>query len=215
MRTARKIASLRKEYTQNTLPDRGLPKDPLKLFQRWFGQAVAAGLREPNAMVLSTATSAGRPSSRVVLMKGIDKGCILFFTNYRSRKGRELAHNAAVSLLYFWPDLERQVRIEGRARRTTRAASVAYFRSRPRESQLGAWASDQSHRVTDRASLDRSFAAAVERFAGTEIPCPAWWGGIAVKPSVVEFWQGGPNRMHDRIVYRRKGSAWSTARLQP
>lgn len=208
------LAALRAEYELGGLDEADLPGDPLTLFGSWFADARAAGIGEPNAMVLSTATD-GAPSSRTVLLKGIEPDGFVFFTNYRSRKGVELARNPRCALLFGWYGLQRQVRVEGTAEQTSRETTEAYFATRPRGSQLGAWASAQSEPVADRATLEAAYREADERFDGAEIPPPPHWGGYLVRPDVVEFWQGRGARLHDRLVYRRTGSGWDTERLMP
>jgi pyridoxamine 5'-phosphate oxidase len=185
----------------------------MALFGTWFADASSAGLAEPNAMVLSTSLAVV-PSSRTVLLKGVDHGFV-FFTNYDSRKGVELAANPVCSLLFGWYGLQRQVRIEGNAARVDRTETEAYFGSRPRDSQLGAWASHQSAEVASRAELDAAYAEVEQRFTGQDVPAPPNWGGYRVTPSALEFWQGRRGRMHDRLVYRRTGEGWSTHRLAP
>jgi len=207
------LAALRAEYELGGLHEADLTADPLALFARWFDEVGAAGLGEPNAMVLST-VGGGVPSSRTVLLKGVDDGFV-FFTNYQSRKGRELAENPACSLLFGWYPLQRQVRVEGVAELISRAETEAYFASRPRASQIGAWASAQSEPVGSRADLDGAVAAAEERFSGIDIPAPPHWGGYRVRPRSVEFWQGRSGRMHDRLLYRASGRAWTVQRLAP
>jgi pyridoxamine 5'-phosphate oxidase len=207
------LASLRAEYELGGLDEADLEPEPMAMFGRWFAEVRAAGIGEPNAMVLATAAG-GVPSSRTVLLKGVDDGFV-FFTNHDSRKGAELAASPACSLLFGWYALQRQVRIEGTAAQVDRAETEAYFASRPRASQLGAWASAQSTEVADRAELEAAYAAAVERFGDAEIPAPPYWGGYRVTPSSVEFWQGRAGRMHDRLVYRREDAGWSVHRLAP
>jgi pyridoxamine 5'-phosphate oxidase len=215
-----KIADLRIEYMRETLDLRDVAPDPYRQFEHWFDEAVKAQLPEPNAMTLATAGDDGRPSARVVLLKGFDEGGFVFFTNYASRKGRDLAARGAAALLFFWPELERQVRIEGVAAKLPAAESDAYFASRPRAARLGAWASPQSEPIADRATLEARFAAAEARFldAGEAIPRPPHWGGYRLVPDVLEFWQGRPSRLHDRIRYRRHPQhpeRWTTERLAP
>ncbi|HEX4190125.1 MAG TPA: pyridoxamine 5'-phosphate oxidase, partial [Marmoricola sp.] len=192
------LAALRAEYELGGLDESDLTTDPLDLFERWFADARAAGLLEPNAMVLST-VAGGVPSSRTVLLKGVQDRGFVFFTNYSSRKGAELAADPACSLLFGWYGLQRQIRVEGTAAPTSRAVTEAYFATRPRGSQLGAWASAQSAEVGSRADLDASYAAAEQRFGDEEVPAPPHWGGYLVTPTAVEFWQGRRGRMHDRL----------------
>jgi pyridoxamine 5'-phosphate oxidase len=209
------LASLRAEYQLAGLDESDLADDPFAMFARWFDAARAAGVLEPNAMVLSTAAPDGRPSARTVLLKGLTDHGFVFFTNYESRKGAELAANPHCSLLFGWYELQRQVRIEGVASRIPRAETEAYFASRPRDSQLGAWASSQSSVVGSRTELESSYDAAEQRFAGAEVPAPPHWGGYLVTPERVEFWQGRRSRLHDRLEYCRDGRGWRTARLAP
>jgi pyridoxamine 5'-phosphate oxidase len=214
------LADLRRDYAVGGLDESDLTPGPLALFRRWLDDASTAGIHEPNAMVVATVSSDGRPSSRMVLLKGLDDRGFAFYTNYGSRKGNEIEHNAACALLFPWHPLERQVRVEGAATRLTDAENAAYFATRPRASQLGAWASPQSEVVSSRAELDRRYAEVEERFRDGEVPLPPYWGGFLVAPEVVEFWQGRRGRMHDRLRYRRdpEGSAdggWRTERLAP
>ena len=207
---------MRARYRADGLDEKHLAADPFEQFSRWFAQVVASGLHEPNAMVLSTADGRGRPSSRTVLMKQYDRRGFVFFTNYGSRKGREIEANRHVSLLFPWHPLARQVIVTGTAERTGRDESVAYFRTRPHGSQLGAWASEQSAKVASRAELDRMYATLAERYPeGVDVPAPPQWGGYRVVPETVEFWQGRENRLHDRLRYVREGAGWEVERLCP
>lgn len=207
------LAALRAEYELGGLDEADLTPDPLDLFTRWFAEVRAAGIGEPNAMVLATAGPVG-PSARTVLLKGVDEGFV-FFTNYDSRKGRELAENPACSLVFGWYGVQRQVRVEGTAARVSSEETATYFGSRPRASQLGAWASAQSTEVSSRDELETAYAAVEARFGDGEIPVPPYWGGFRVVPSSIEFWQGRRGRMHDRLAYRRQGDGWVTRRLAP
>jgi pyridoxamine 5'-phosphate oxidase len=213
------VADLRRQYGAAGLHESELAADPMTQFGRWFADVLDAGATsEPNAMVLSTVGSDGTPSSRMVLLKGYDERGFVFFTNYRSRKGLEIAGNPAVSLQFPWNALERQVGVTGDASKVDRTESAAYFRTRPYASQLGAWASPQSEVVAGREELDRRYAEVAESFPeGYEVPLPDHWGGYVVRPWTVEFWQGRPGRMHDRLRYRRAddGRAWVVERLAP
>ena len=210
------LAALRREYGDQGLDLPDLAPGPIAMFRRWLANAVEAGLHEPNAMVVATVSPDHRPSLRMVLLKGVDERGFVFYTNYESRKGQEIDANPAVALLFPWHDLQRQVRVEGTASRVSQSESEAYFAARPRESQLGAWASPQSREVSSRAELDALHHAADDRFADAPVvPLPPQWGGFRVEPEVVEFWQGRKGRMHDRLVYRHHPSGWDTARLAP
>ncbi|QCX77345.1 Pyridoxine/pyridoxamine 5'-phosphate oxidase [Streptomyces sp. YIM 121038] len=216
------LAAMRAQYRTDGIAEADFPGDPFKQFERWFQQAAAeaadpAGvLAEPNAMVVSTADAEGRPSSRTVLLKGFDERGFVFFTNYESRKARDIAENARVSLLFPWHPMGRQVIVEGVAERTGREETVRYFRSRPHGSQLGAWASAQSSVIATRAELDAAYADLAARYPeGEQVPAPPHWGGFRVRPETVEFWQGRTNRLHDRLRYTRAGRAWTLQRLCP
>ncbi|WP_153452704.1 pyridoxamine 5'-phosphate oxidase [Streptomyces smaragdinus] len=207
---------MREQYRSEGLLEAELTADPLEQFDRWFKEAAYGGIYEPNAMVVSTADAEGRPSSRTVLLKQYDHRGFTFFTNYGSRKGRELAENPNISLLFPWYPLARQVIVCGTAERVPRHESVAYFRVRPHGSQLGAWASRQSAPIASRAELDRSYAELADRYPeGEQVPAPPEWGGFRVVPQTVEFWQGRENRLHDRLRYVRGGGGWTVERLCP
>ncbi|MFI8099680.1 pyridoxamine 5'-phosphate oxidase [Streptomyces sp. NPDC086023] len=209
---------MRKQYRSEIVFEADLAADPMEQFARWFQQAADAHVFEPNAMVVSTATADGRPSSRTVLLKQFDSRGFVFYTNYGSRKGRELAENPHVALLFPWHPIARQVVVTGTAARVGRDETAAYFRSRPHGSQLGAWASEQSTVIASRADLDARYAELTARYPeGEQVPVPTEWGGFRVVPEAVEFWQGHENRLHDRLRYVREaeGGAWRVERLQP
>ncbi|HYF73375.1 MAG TPA: pyridoxamine 5'-phosphate oxidase [Nocardioides sp.] len=210
------LAALREEYARAGLDEADLAPDPMTMFDRWMGEAHDAIRHDANAMVVCTVTPDGAPSSRLILLKGVTDDGFVFFTNTASAKGRDLAANPRCSLLFPWHPLERQVRVDGVASALPRAEVEAYFTSRPRASQLGAWASHQSQVVSGRAELEAAFADAESRFPGdTPIPVPEEWGGYSVRPETMEFWQGRPGRMHDRLRYRRTADGWAVERLAP
>ena len=208
------IAQLRKNYTFGQLSETEVPPNPLSLFQVWFDQAVKAECPEPNSMTLATADTAGNPSARIVLLKGADEAGFTFFTNYESQKGKDLAARPQAALLFHWHELERQVRIKGIVERVSAAESDEYFHSRPAASRIGAWASPQSAEIPNREFLEE----AEKRFAadfGDKPPRPEHWGGYRLHPTEIEFWQGRPSRLHDRIHYQLEGARWRIARLAP
>lgn len=210
------ISEIRKEYTMASLELKTIHKNPIAQFEKWFKEAMQAEVLEPTAMTLSTVTEDGRPTARVVLLKGVEKNKFSFYTNYQSKKGKELEHNPACALTFFWPELERQVRIEGVSERLETAVSEAYFQSRPRGSQVGAWASPQSSIIKDREILEARVKEIEKRFEGKEVlPKPHQWGGYAVEPFEIEFWQGRASRLHDRIVYYKNEGEWVIHRLAP
>lgn len=211
-----RIADIRKDYTKQVLNRQQTVADPIDQFRRWFKEAQEAEVTEINAMNLSTVGKNGRPSARIVLLKDISADGFVFYTNYESRKGKELEEHPFGALTFFWPELERQVRIEGKIMKVDQAIAEAYFASRPRGSQLGAWASPQSKEIASRSILETREMEFDEKFAGTEVPKPAHWGGYELTPDYVEFWQGRSSRLHDRIVYEMGiGNQWQRKRLAP
>lgn len=209
------IADLRREFARARLDERDADPDPIAQFAKWFGEAQRAELPEPNAMTLATATPDGVPSARIVLLKRADARGFTFFTDYRSRKGQELEANPHAALVFHWGELERQVRLTGRVSRLPRAESEAYFRTRPRESRLGAWSSHQSAVLAGRDALEAKLREAEARYPGEDVPTPPYWGGFVLAPDTLEFWQGRAGRLHDRVRYRRDGGAWRIERLSP
>jgi len=208
------IADIRRDYRMAALDEVMAGDDPLMLFTTWFSEAETAEIEEVNAMVLATCDAEGKPHARIVLLKGLDAKGFIFFTNYHSAKGREIAANPNASLVFFWKELERQVRIEGKIEQVTAAESDAYFRSRPAESRLGAWASAQSSPISDRQVLEDNFHKYQQQF-GEDIPRPDHWGGYRLVATRIEFWQGRSNRMHDRIRFNQTGNSWKKERLAP
>jgi pyridoxamine 5'-phosphate oxidase len=209
------LRALRHEYAAAGLVESDLAPDPIAMFRRWFDEVQAGGVHEPNAMVVATVSADGAPSSRMVLLKGLSDAGFVFFSNTRSRKGEELAGNPRCAILFPWHPLERQVRVDGVATPLGASDVADYFAVRPRGSQLGAWASHQSRVVADRDELAASYASLEEQYDGQDVPVPEEWGGYVVRPEAVEFWQGRPGRMHDRLVYRRASDGWTTERLAP
>ena len=209
------LAALRAEYAREGLEEHDAGADPVALFRRWLGEAIAAGIHEPNAMALATADTSGRPSVRIVLLKGFDEAGAVFYTNYDSRKGRELADNPWASAALLWHQLQRQVRIEGRVGRVEPAQSDSYFSSRPRGAQIGAVASQQSKPIEDRPAVEARVAEAEQTFDGRDVERPEQWGGFRIALDAMEFWQGRADRVHDRLRFTRAGDGWTRERLQP
>lgn len=209
------IASLRREYSLATLDVADVDAEPVAQFLRWFDEARAAEITESNAMTLATCDAGGVPAARIVLLKEVDARGFVFFTDYRSRKGIELAENPRAALVFFWKEIERQVRVTGRVERVSPGESEAYFRSRPRGSRIGAWASRQSAVIAGREWLAQEVARLEARHPGDDVPLPPHWGGFRVLPDEVEFWQGRPSRLHDRVRYQRRDDSWVIERLSP
>jgi pyridoxamine 5'-phosphate oxidase len=200
---------------EQPLEEGSVDPDPIVQFGRWFADALASDMIEPTAMTLATADPGGRPSARMVLLKGFDEGGFVFYTNYGSRKAGELADNPAAALVFWWPTLQRQVRVEGHVGRVSREQSAEYFASRPLGSRLGAWASAQSQVIESRAELEDRLAELTERYLGGDVPLPPFWGGYRLRPEVIEFWQNRADRLHDRLRYRRDLEGWAIERLSP
>jgi pyridoxamine 5'-phosphate oxidase len=210
------LAQIRKDYRLHTLDEKSINASPFKQFETWFNEALTANVLEPNAMTLATVSTNNRPSARIVLLKGFADQGFTFYTNYQSSKGKDLVENPYCSLSFFWPELERQVRIEGVSERVPAAESDAYFNSRPRESRLGAWASPQSSVIASREILEERYKLLETKLAGEKlIKRPTQWGGYLVKPILIEFWQGRPSRLHDRILYTLVEGSWKLSRLAP
>jgi pyridoxamine 5'-phosphate oxidase len=212
---SQKIAALRREYYSAPFDEDLVDGDPIAQFKSWFDESLRVEQPDPDAMTLSTASAVGEVSARVVLLRGLDERGFVFFTNYESRKSRELIANPRAALTFYWGSLNRQVRIEGAVEKVARQESEEYFQARPRGSQLGAWASPQSAEIVGRTPLDQMFAEVEQRFKGQTIPCPPFWGGFRLKPVKIEFWQGRENRLHDRILYALGNDGWHISRLAP
>ena len=209
------LHQMRQEYAAGSLNETNMPQNPMEVFNVWLDFAINSGLTEPNAMTVATATADGKPSARVVLLKEVNDNGFVFFTNYMSRKGRELIVNPEVAIVFDWHNLERQVRVEGRAEKLSAEESEAYFNERPEDAKIGAWASPQSKIVKDREELEKHLEEIEEQFEDMPVHRPSHWGGYLIRPSVIEFWQGRPSRMHDRIVYYKTEDGWTMHRLAP
>lgn len=210
------LAGIRKDYSKATLDITTVHPDPVIQFETWFQEVLDAAVLEPSAMALASVNKDGRPSLRIMLLKGIEEGKFIFYSNYKSRKGKELQINSACAATFFWPELERQVRIEGNAELLKRLATEEYFKTRPRDSQVAAWASPQSESIRDRKVLEDLIEQTEGKFKRYKVlPLPPHWGGYALSPLSVEFWQGRPSRLHDRILYTRKQNTWTIERLAP
>jgi len=212
----KRVADLRRDYSYEVLSETNADSNPFEQFQAWFNQALAAELPEPNAMTIATAGSDGKPSARIVLLKGYDERGFVFYTNYKSHKGQQLLENPWGALVFWWAQLERQVRIEGRVEKVSDGESDAYFNSRPPASQLGAWGSEQSQVIENRQVLEQKLEQLKQEYEGKKVTRPPHWGGFRVVPVEIEFWQGRPNRLHDRLLYRRSEDGnWKIQRLSP
>lgn len=210
------IQNLRQEYLSATLSEKSVADDPVSQFAKWFAEALDADLYEPNVMTLATASPDGKPSARVLLLKGFDNNGFTFYTNYLSRKGKEIARNPSAAMVFYWAELERQVRIEGHLEKVSKEESERYFHSRPKASQLGAIASQQSQIIPNRGVLENTLHDLEEQYRDKEVPKPSHWGGYILKPQIVEFWQGGAARLHDRIMYKKiDKNSWKIVRLAP
>jgi pyridoxamine 5'-phosphate oxidase len=209
------ISEIRKTYRAGALNESDMLANPIEQFRVWLQQAVEAAMLEPTAMTLATADQAGKPSARTVLLKGVDEGGFVFYTNYESRKARDLAANPQAALLFFWDRLERQVRIEGKISKVPREQSESYFKSRPYGSQLGAWVSKQSEVIASRQVLEEKMRELEDKFSEGNVPLPEFWGGYVLLPETIEFWQGRPSRLHDRLRYLKVAGGWKIERLSP
>jgi pyridoxamine 5'-phosphate oxidase len=216
MNEKQRIFNMRKVYQLQSLLEKDLNENPIVQFENWWQQAVESKIEEPNAMALATCDASGKPSARIVLLKEIKDNGFVFFTNYQSRKGKEIEENPFVSLLFFWKELERQVRIEGKIKKIPAAESDEYFNSRPPESRIGAWSSPQSNVINSRDTLQKNVEKYTSQFGTKNIPRPEFWGGYIVEPQRIEFWQGRPGRLHDRLQYSlTKNNEWTIKRLAP
>lgn len=215
MNISKQLANIRRDYSGKTLSVADVDKNPISQFEEWFNEALHSEIEDVNSMTLSTVSPEGRPSGRVVLLKGIENNEFVFFTNYNSEKGAHLEANPFAALTFYWKELDRQVRIEGSVKKTSKKASEEYFKSRPYKSRVGAWVSYQSQPIPSRFYLMRKFAVKAGQLLGQEVPLPEFWGGYSLKPDRIEFWQGRPSRLHDRINYQLKDGNWEIERLSP
>ncbi len=209
------INSLRHDFAKQTLNKKDVNSDPIFQFEKWFKEAVSSKVNEPNAMTIATVGADGMPSARIVLLRNFNESGFVFYTNYISRKGHEIMDNPNCALLFFWPELERQVRIEGVLSKQTAEESDVYFNTRPRTSKLGAWTSEQSQIIENRKVLDEAYEKLSKKYPGEDIPRPSYWGGYILQPQRIEFWQGRPSRLHDRILYSKENNVWRIKRLAP
>lgn len=210
------IENLRQEYKAKSLTEKEVSKNPITQFEKWFKEAMMSDLLEPNIMTLATASPDGKPSARIVLLKGFDQNGFIFYTNYLSRKGKEIAKNPYASLVFYWHELERQVRIEGTIEKLGKEESERYFQARPKDSQIGALASPQSQEIGNRKELEEKWLELEEKYHNKDVPKPSFWGGYIVRPQLIEFWQGRPGRLHDRLLFKRVDKAtWKLVRLAP
>ena len=209
------INTLRHDFSKQTLDEADVNQSPFLQFEKWFKEAVDSKVNEPNAMTVATVSSSGQPGARILLMRNFNENGFVFYTNYTSRKGENIADNPKAALLFFWPELERQVRIEGTLTKQTAEESDRYFYSRPRTSKLGAWTSEQSKIIAGRSVLDEEYKKLSEKYPGEDVPRPGYWGGYVLNPHSMEFWQGRPSRLHDRILYTLENNSWKISRLAP
>lgn len=209
------INTLRHDFSKQTLDEKDVNKTPFFQFEKWFREAVDAHVKEPNSMTLCTATKEGKPSARILLLRNFDERGFVFYTNYRSRKGEEIIKNPNAALLFFWPELERQIRIEGLLIKQSEEESDLYFNTRPRESKLGAWTSEQSKVIESRKILDEEYEKLSKKYPDENVPRPPHWGGYILNPTSIEFWQGRPSRLHDRVLYTFENNNWKIERLAP
>jgi len=209
------INTLRHDFAKQTLDKKDVNTNPVLQFEKWFKEAVEAKVNEPNAMTVATATADGKPSARILLLRNFDENGFVFYTNYTSRKGEEILKNPYASLLFFWPELERQVRVEGKLTKQSAEESDKYFQTRPRASKLGAWTSEQSRVIANRQALDDEYEKISQKYPGENVPRPIYWGGYILEPTSIEFWQGRPSRLHDRLLYTKEKGSWKIERLAP